>query len=221
MNDLFQNSTQITEAYRRLFQSWGLNVATGEEVFSEDYDEKRTVDLVVECTKADRLRLRDTVFAHFGDLNVLEFEGQKKPLTLANFCWTTSWAWGLGALMPSTTTGKIPRYQSYPYPRQRKITMVCANRSNEILAQFAANFNLSETSEPGIYRSKGGIEQWIICLEELELVPRNYPLLALARGEKLVEFIDICVREDLKQYIQLTIDTLTDAEKDEVLGRVL
>lgn len=221
MNDLFKNNTQITEAYRRLLQSWGLNVATGEEVFSEHYDEKRTVDLVVECTKADRARLRDTVFAHFGDLNVLEFEGQSKPLNVANFCSTTSWAWGLGALTPFT--GKIPRYQSYPYPRQRKITMVCANRSNEILAQFAANLNLSPTPEPGIYRSKGGIEQWIICLEELELVPRNYPLLALARGEKLVQFLEICVREDLKEYIQLTMDTLTDPPcgKDEVLRRVL
>jgi hypothetical protein len=38
------------------------------------------------------------------------------------------------------------------------------------------------------------------------LVPKNYPLLPLARGEKLEQFISLCLREGLNDYLQLIMD---------------
>jgi len=48
--------------------------------------------------------------------------------------------------------------------------------------------------------------KWIIHPSELDLVEKNYPLLPLARGKKLEEFISLCVREGLNDYLQLIID---------------
>ncbi|MEK8017128.1 MAG: hypothetical protein VSS75_009685, partial [Candidatus Parabeggiatoa sp.] len=73
-------------------------------------------------------------------------------------------------------------------------------------------FQFSQT-EPGIYHCKlGHIKRWIICPSELLLVEKNYPLLPLSRGKKLAEFISICVRDDLVEYLQLIKDIglLTD-----------
>ena len=41
---------------------------------------------------------------------------------------------------------------------------------------------------------------------ELDLVPKNYPLLPLARGDKLEAFISLCVREGRNDYLQLILD---------------
>jgi hypothetical protein len=40
----------------------------------------------------------------------------------------------------------------------------------------------------------------------LELVEKNYPLLPLARGKKLEQFIALCVREGLNDYLRLIVD---------------
>ncbi|MFB3040951.1 MAG: hypothetical protein ACE1ZS_03970, partial [Candidatus Poribacteria bacterium] len=62
------------------------------------------------------------------------------------------------------------------------------------------------TDEPGIYLCDERLPQWIIYPTELTLVSKNYPLLSLATGEKLEQFIDLCVREGLMDYLQLVMD---------------
>ncbi len=48
--------------------------------------------------------------------------------------------------------------------------------------------------------------------QEFLLFAKNYPLLPLARGKKLAQFISICVRDDLVEYLHLIKDIglLTD-----------
>ena len=43
---------------------------------------------------------------------------------------------------------------------------------------------------------------WIVHLDELAPAPKNYPLLPLARGEKLRQFIDLCIENELDTYLR-------------------
>ena len=64
----------------------------------------------------------------------------------------------------------------------------------------------------GIYHCPGQIAQWLIYPTDLELKPANYPLLPLARGKKLADFVKLCLTEGLYDYLMLTlrVGTLTD-----------
>jgi hypothetical protein len=84
--------------------------------------------------------------------------------------------------------------------------MVCVTRPNKILDQLKTAYRFVATDEAGIYLSDEKLSQWIIHPSELDLVPKNYPLLPLARGEKLEQFIALCMREGLNDYLQLIID---------------
>jgi len=65
-------------------------------------------------------------------------------------------------------------------------------------------FDFFPTKEPGVYLSnKPGIETRIIVATELDVVEKNYPLLILAKGEKLLEFFEEIVRKNLTGYVEI------------------
>ncbi len=193
--------------YHRLFQNWGVKVETEREVFSH----ARTIDLVVTCpSEADRERLRNTVFSHFQQLNALELKGFHDPLTVDNFNRIMMRAWGMGVKKSKPKSEKASDSKDYDEPPQlahkMTVTMVCVTRPNNILDQLKAAYRFVATDEAGIYLSDEKLSQWIIHPSELDLVPKNYPLLPLARGQKLEEFISLCMREGLNDYLQLIMD---------------
>jgi hypothetical protein len=96
-------------------------------------------------------------------------------------------------------------------PNQMTVTIVCVTRPDTILDKFKQELRFVQI-EGGI--SDDVLGRWIIHPSELALVEKNYPLLPLARGEKLSQFISLCVREGLNDYLQLIIDigVATDPE---------
>jgi hypothetical protein len=198
--------------YHRLFKNWGIEVETEREIFSRS----RKIDLVVTCTEANRSQLQNTAFAHFRHLNALELKGIHDPLTVANYNRIVMRADGLGVPKsePNTETeDETKNHEPIPLLNEITVTIVCLTRPDKILNDLKKELRFVKQS-PGIYFCDEVLGKWIIHPSELELIPKNYPLLPLARGEKLEQFISLCVREGLKDYLQLIIDVglATDPE---------
>jgi hypothetical protein len=182
--------------YQRFFKSQGLSVETEYEVFSRS----RQIDLVVTCTDADQSKLQNTAFAHFRAKNAVELKGVHDPLTVDEYNLILMRAHGLG----------VPKYQkksaSKPTKKDLKksepslqlnditVTIVCVTRPDKILNELKKAYRFVQ-KEAGIYYCDEVLEKWIIHPSELDLVPKNYPLLVLARGDKLEQFISLCVRD--------------------------
>ena len=221
IKDRFDDTAR--QSYRRLFESWGLTVETERPVFSRS----RMIDIVVECTKADRERLKDTVFCNFRTFNGIEFKGNQDRLTPTDVNVIMMRIWGLGAAKLITDEKALParemavRRERLKYPSQRTLTIICVTRPVNILSSLRHEFQFLPTDEPGVYFCDQLLPRWIICPTELELIPKNYPLLPLATGEKLEQFIDLCVREGLEDYFQLAIDIGMTTEPELILHKIL
>jgi len=185
--------------YQRLFKNWGFEVESEREIFSRS----RTIDLVVTC-QTDRTILQQTVFSHFQQLNAIELKGIHDPLTIADYNRILMRVYGLGVNFSTKTV---------PLLNQITLSIICVTRPNKILNQLKDIFRFEKKAE-GIYHCDDVLEKWIICPNELSLEPKNYPLLALARGKKLEQFIQLCLDEVLNDYLQLIIDVglATDPE---------
>jgi hypothetical protein len=198
--------------YRQLFEDLGLPVESQREVFFRG----RAIDLVVTCpTEADRQRLQPTLFSYFRRLNALEFKGIQDPLTVLDYNKIMMRAWGLGAVQTKKLKGDTKDTEDTPedpesseihlyrLPSQRTLTIVCVTRPDKIL-KLQEDFRFQKIDD-GIYHNPAQIPQWLICPSELALTPANYPLLPLARGKKLADFIALCFKEGLLHYVLLTL----------------
>jgi hypothetical protein len=77
------------------------------------------------------------------------------------------------------------------------------------------------TDYPGIYLFDGQMPIRIIHPTELELIPANYVLLPLAKGQKLEQFIELCLREGLTKYLQLILDIGLATDPDAIWRKIL
>jgi len=107
------------------------------------------------------------------------------------------------------------------YPSQRTLTVVCLRKPQKILNRLQADFSFVQ-KEPGIYHNEGQIlQQWIICPSELALVEKNYPLLPLARGKKLAQFISLCLQKGMMDYLHLIIDIGLTTDPNVILQKIM
>jgi hypothetical protein len=237
----FDNSAKAF--YRQLFENWGMMVETERVVFSRE----RTIDLVVTCNDADQERLQTTVFSHFKRLNAIELKGINDPLTEIDYNRIMMRAWGLGALKPKKAGESDDHFDSEEAEElednsdtdessdendtnesqlnrcftQRTVTIVCLTKPVKILTTFKDKYQFVKTDEDGIYHCQGGLSQWIICPSELALIPKNYPLLPLAKGPKLAQFVDLCFQQGLFDYLRLIIDIGRYTDPDAILQKIL
>jgi len=211
MTSEHQPFDETTKAfYSNLFQNWGVKVETEREVFSR----ARKIDLVVTC-RTEAERLKNTVFAHLRQLNAIEFKGFHDPLTITDFNRIMMRAWGMGVKKSPTQSDEESsdltdnEEESSDDPPQlaneMTVTIVCVTRPDKILKQLSKEYRFVK-KEAGIYYCDEILGKWIIHPSELDLVPKNYPLLPLARRDKLEDFISLCMREGLNDYLQLIID---------------
>ena len=210
MKQPFDDTTK--SYYRRFFEERGLHAIQQYEVFSRN----RSIDLVVESEQQYIPQLQDTVFAHFRQLNALEFKGIHDPLTPVDFNRIMMRAWGMGAV--DETKSKKKSEAPRPTPQlpvkkiatmldQRTVTIICVTHPDTILKTWRDMFEFRPTNEAGIYcNNTHAIPVWIIHPSELALEPKNYPLLPLARGKKLEQFVELCVHLELADYLQLMLD---------------
>ncbi len=195
--------------YHHFFESRGFKVETEREVFSRS----RKIDLVVKCTDANRRQLQNTIFAHFRQLNALELKGVHDPLTVSDYNLIVMRADGLG--VPKYQKKSASQKEGKPTQQKEKepiqlpseitVTIVCVTRPDKILDELKQELRIVK-KEAGIYHCDEVLGKWIINPSELDLVEKNYPLLPLARGEKLEEFISLCIDKGLNDYLQLIVD---------------
>ncbi len=209
--------------YHQLFEDWGLVVESEREVFFRG----RTIDLVVSCTDSDQARLQNTIFAHFRWLNAIELKGIHDPLTMIDYNRIMTRAWALGTLKPKKesenetddSSGKLAEFiEMNRLPSRRTVTIVCVTKPIKIINEFKTDF---KSDEEGIYDYEADIFRRIICPSELALVEKNYPLLPLARGNKLAEFVSLCFREGLTNYLRLIMDIGNYTDPNVILQKIL
>ena len=225
MDQPFDDTTKTY--YRRFFEKQGMRAISQYEVFSRS----RTIDLVVECTEEDHIKLANTIFEHFRRLNALEFKGYHDPLTAIDLNRIRMRAWGLGAIDDADRTNEsnasddailLSAQEIAEMPSQRTVTIVCAVRPMKVLDTLQHEFHFEPTDEQGIYCNNGReIPVWVIHSTELELKPKNYPLLPLARGAKLEQFIELCMQQGLVEYLQLTLDIGLVTDPDVIWRKIL
>lgn len=204
--------------YHQLFSGWGMKVETEREVFSRS----RAIDLVIECTEADLAYLRNTVFSNFREQNGVELKGPNDPLTVSDLNIIMMRIWALGGIKLSKKDKKAnPNRIIYDMPDERTVTIICVVRPDKILNQLQNRLKFYPTSEKGIYHCDERLPQWIIHPSELALEPKNYPLLPLARGKKLQQFIDICLRDGLVHYLQLVLDVGFATDPETIWHKIL
>lgn len=193
--------------YGKFFKQRGLSVETEQEIFSHS----RSIDLVVRCKAEECSQLSDTVFAHFRELNAVELKGYNDKLNVKDFNKIMMRAWGLGAIDFVQKAKQTPPSR---LPNHRTLTIICVTRPRKILDELASVFQLQATEHEGIYHAAGLLDIWLIHPTELALCEANYPLLALARGEKLEQFISLCMRQGLTHYLELIlyVGFVTDPE---------
>jgi len=176
--------------YERLFQRWNIPVETQVEVSRR----AKSIDVVIRCEMEHIQRLKDTTFWFFRRINSLELKSPEDPLNVADYMTIVSRAYGLLAKQEN---------EAEQLPTNATITIACSVRPDKILDDLKTELCFFPTSEPGIYLSEQEIERRIIVSTELDVIEKNYPLLILAKGEKLLEFFEEVVRKGLTEYIEI------------------
>jgi len=176
--------------YESLFQRWNVPVETEVEISRR----ARTIDVVIKCLLTHLRLLKDTAFWFFRRINSFELKSPEDPLNLAGYMMIVSRAYGLLAKQTK---------EEDRLPSNATITIVCSVRPDKILDGLKTEFAFFPTSEPGVYLSEKEIDRRIIVATELDVVEKNYPLLILAKGEKLLEFFEEIVRKGLTEYIEI------------------
>ena len=196
----------------------GLHVETEYETFSH----ARTIDLVAECQEEDFAAVVGTAFDYFRVINVIELKGPNDRLRIKDFDRIMMRGWAANRLSIHQGEEDIPDDErqeqdedepaNFIPPNERTITILCVVRPKKILDTLKAVYRFEQTDEPGIYLSDQIIPIRIIHPDELDLIPKNYPLLCVSRGQKLQAFIELCLQEGLDEYLQfiLTVGMTTD-----------
>ena len=138
----------------------------------------RTIDAVVVLrheTDQEKVRL-ETPFPYAGPHNLIEFKGENDRLTIPDFRLI------LGRSNLYMGENRIP-------VSDITITIVCAGTPRKVLKHSQAEVEF-ESLGGGYYRSTDKLPVHIIAINELEVTPKNYPLLMFATSkQKFEEFL--------------------------------
>ena len=126
-------------------------------------------------------------------MNSLELKSPEDPLNLSDYMTIVSRTYGLLA------KGEKEEEQ---LPTNATLTIVCSVRPDKILDDLQTELCFFPTSESGIYLNTQRIEERIIVSTELDVIEKNYPLLILAKGKKLLEFFEESVMKGLTEYVR-------------------
>jgi len=170
---------------------------------------------------------------HFQRVNSLELKGPHDPLTTPDLCLITSRAWAVAGKdkveqdeieEDSKFLSKQTLKEIADYPSRRTVTIICVTRPDKILntPDLQKEYGFEVTSEPGVYKSSKLLTPtWIIHPNELDIVPKNYPLLPLARGKKLKQFIDLCLEKEWESYLYFTMDIGVTIDPSEIFEKMM
>lgn len=138
----------------------------------------RTIDAVVVLrheTHLEKVRL-ETPFLYASPYNLIEFKGKNDRLTIPEFRLI------LGRSNLYMGENRVP-------VSNITITIVCAGTPRKVLKHCQAEVEF-ESLGGGYYRSTDKLPVHLIAINELEVTPKNYPLLMFATSkQKFEEFL--------------------------------
>ncbi|MBC8236074.1 hypothetical protein H8E77_41540 [bacterium] len=162
----------------------------------------RTIDaLIVLEQEADLQTVRvQTPFDHFLRHNLIEFKGIRDALTVFDY---------------HLILGRAHLYvgENEVWFDQVTITIICARKPRKLLSQIPF-----QAVRDGIYVRHSELPVYLIVINELPIVPKNYPLLLFASSkEKFQQFLQQTLEVENLDYIsfayhlrpQLTKEVLT------------
>ena len=187
--------------YERLFQRWGVPVETQVEVSRR----ARAIDVAIYCQEEHVRQLKDTAFWFSRRVNSLELKSPADPLDLPDYMIIVSRAYGLLAKQED---------EADQLPTNATLTIVCSVRPNKLVDDLGAELGFVPTAEPGIYLNEQRIEERIIVSTELDVIEKNYPLLILAKGKKLLEFFEEIVTKGLTDYVEIVFQVGVDIDPE-------
>jgi len=145
--------------------------------------------LAVLKRKADIEKVRnDTPFHYFLVYNQIEFKGKNDRLTIAGLRLI------LGRANLYMGENKIP-------VSQMTVTIICARKPMQVLLHSQAEVSWKPLGS-GYYRSKDKLPVNLIVINELDIIPKNYPLLLFASSKrKFREFLQDAINRNSEAYV--------------------
>ncbi len=169
----------------------------------------RTIDaLIVLDQEADLQMVRaQTPFDHFRRYNLVEFKGVRDALTRSGY---------------QLILGRAHLYigENDLSPEQMTVTIVCARKPRKLLSQIRF-----QAVRDGVYVRHSELSVYLIVINELPIVPQNYPLLLFASSkQKFQPFLQQTLEVENLDYIsfayrlrpQLTKEVLTMAGRHHI-----
>lgn len=140
--------------------------------------------LVTVQSEEERRRIcQETAFFYFLHSNQIEFKGRNDRLTIRNY---------------HRISGRTKLYLSDHdiSIHDMSVTIICASRPQKVI-EWAKSFRPFQQVADGYYKNEEYPPVHLIVINELSVVPKNYPLLMFAASErKFREFIEQVVAEN-------------------------
>lgn len=155
------------------------------------------------ATEAERLKIcEETPFFYCAKHNQLEFKGRRDPLTEAGY---------------HTIDGRkhflLSEQKISPF--ELAVTIICASKPQSVLT-YAEKLERPFTPvKAGYYKREGPPPVYLIVVNKLPLLPKNYPLLVFAASErKFREFLQQIIQEGNSTYIRYAYEVRPKVTKE-------
>ncbi|MDM8527329.1 hypothetical protein QUF58_03880 [Anaerolineales bacterium HSG24] len=162
--------TELDPLFKQILVSLGQTLNFTPQTEVEVSRLPRTIDVVIELPHPeDPKRLaQQTPFIRFAEHNQIEFKGKADRLHIAGY-----------QLIRGRSLFYMSEHQLLP--PQMSVSIVCAGKPNKLLQTSMFGF---QAIEPGYYLGNEQPPTLIIVVNELPLIPKNYPLLLFASSEQ-------------------------------------
>jgi hypothetical protein len=165
----------------------------------------RTMDAMIRLQNQQEIaRVRsETPFTYFLLHNQIEFKGRRDPLTIED--WHRIW-------------GRTHLYlgEQGLSPTEMTVTIVCSQKPVKVLYHSKDHVEFHRIS-PGYYVSDTKPLVYIIAINELEIIERNYPLLVFASSErKFRQFLKQTFDERNFDYVPYAYAVRPEITKEEL-----
>ena len=149
----------------------------------------RTIDAIIRLDPSQKVEPlhSQTPFGHFRAHNLIEFKGRRDPLTMAEY---------------HLIMGRAYLYlgENDLLPDQMTVTIVSARKPRQVLSRRQkVGF---QSLGGGYYLRSGEFAVYLIVINELPILPKNYPLLLFtSSAKKFRQFVQQVVKEENWDFI--------------------
>jgi len=165
----------------------------------------RTMDALIRFHTSQEIEQaqEQTPLVYLREHNQIEYKGKRDPLTIAGY---------------HLIRGRTHLYlgEKDISAMQMTVTIVCSNKPRKVLYHCKDDVTFKKL-EDGYYVSSDKPPVYIIVINELAIIPRNYPLLVFASSEKVFrQFLRQTFKEENFQYIRYAYAVQPKVTKEEL-----